>query len=159
MKSYQGAVLFVDMLGFSILTRGQLNLSAVECEPWKVDPDGQFPHQLIGARILLAFRRALMRTKNAFKAVKVAQLSDSAFLWSKDVGALTDAGRYVMHEAAFMGLLCRGGLAIGGVHEPNKVNNSLGAFVVGDAATLAVLTRAKARGCVFLRTRKRLDSY
>jgi hypothetical protein len=146
MKSYQGGVLFIDMLGFSALTNGHLTLGAVECEPWKVDPNRPFPHQLIAARILLAFRKSLMRTKNAFKAVKVAQLSDAAFLWSKDVGALADAGRYVMHEAALMGLLCRGGLAIGGVHEPNKVNNSLGAFIVGDAVTHAVAHEGKGKG-------------
>lgn len=146
MKSYQGGVLFIDMLGFSALTKGQLTLGAVECEPWKVDPDGPFPHQLIAARILLAFRRALVRTKNAFKEVKVAQLSDSAFLWSKDVGALADAGRHLMHEAALMGLLCRGGLAIGGIHEPDKVNNSLGAFIVGDAVTHAVALESKGKG-------------
>lgn len=146
MRSYQGGVLFVDMLGFGALTKGQLSLGAVECEPWKVDPNGPFPHQLIAARILLAFRRALMRTKNAIKVVKVAQLSDSAFLWSKDIGALADAGKYLMHEAASMGLLCRGGLAAGGIHEPNKVNNSLGAFIVGDAVTHAVAHEGKGKG-------------
>jgi len=146
MKSYQGGVLFIDMLGFGALTNGHLTLGAVECEPWKVDPNGAFPHQLIAAQILLAFRRALMRTKNAYKAVRVAQLSDAAFLWSKDIGALADAGRYVMHEAAAMGLLCRGGLAIGGVHEPNKANNSLGAFIVGDAVTRAVSHEGKGKG-------------
>ncbi|MCS0628816.1 hypothetical protein NX786_05675 [Telluria mixta] len=146
MKSYQGGVLFIDMLGFGALTNGHLTLGAVECEPWKVDPNGASPHQLIAAQILLAFRRALMRTKNAYKAVRVAQLSDAAFLWSEDIGALADAGRYVMHEAAAMGLLCRGGLAIGGVHEPNKPNNSLGAFIVGDAVTRAVSHEGKGKG-------------
>jgi len=38
MKSYQGGVLFIDMLGFGALTNGHLTLRAVECEPWKVDP-------------------------------------------------------------------------------------------------------------------------
>lgn len=146
MKSYQGGVLFIDMLGFGALTNGHLTLGAVECEPWKVDPSGAFPHQLIAAQVLLAFRRALMRTMNAYKTVRVAQLSDAAFLWSKDIGALADAGRYVMHEAAAMGLLCRGGLAVGGVHEPNKANNSLGAFIVGDAVTRAVSHEGKGKG-------------
>jgi hypothetical protein len=51
-----------------------------------------------------------------------------------------------MHQAALMGLLCRGGLAIGGVHEPNKVNDSLGAFIVGDAVTHAVAREGRGKG-------------
>lgn len=146
MRSIQGAVLFVDMLGFSALTRGKLILSKEECEPWKVDPTGDFPHQLLAAKILLAFRKALSQTKKAFGTVRVAQLSDCAFLWSTDVGAIVDAGRYLMHKAALNGLLCRGGLAFGDVHEPDKVNQSLGAFIVGDAVTRAASYEAMGKG-------------
>jgi hypothetical protein len=146
MRSFQGAVLFADMLGFSALTRGKLKLGAEECEPWKVDPKGDFPHQLLAAKILLAFRKVLTQTKKTFNGVNVAQLSDCAFLWSTDVGAIVDAGRYLMHEAALRGLLCRGGLAFGDVHEPDKVNRSLGAFIVGDAVTRAATYETVGKG-------------
>ncbi|MCE0975536.1 hypothetical protein [Pseudomonas putida] len=146
MRSFQGAVLFVDMLGFSALTRGKLNLGTDEYKPWKIAPKGDFPHQLLAAQILLTFRKALMRTSRTFKAVKVAQLSDCAFLWSEDVGAVVDAGRHLMHEAALTGLLCRGGLAVGDIHEPNKVNHSIGAFIVGDAVTRAATYETMGKG-------------
>lgn len=146
MRSFQGAVLFVDMLGFSALTRGKLSLGTKECEPWKVDPEGDFPHQLLAAKILLAFRKALTQTKTTFEGVRVAQLSDCAFLWSTDVSAVVDAGRYLMHEAALTGLLCRGGLAFGNVHEPDKVNHFLGAFIVGDAVTRAATYETLGKG-------------
>lgn len=146
MRSFEGAVLFVDMLGFSALTRGKLSLGTEECEPWKVDAEGNFHHQLLAAKFLLAFRKALTQTKKTFDGVRVAQLSDCAFLWSTDVGAIVDAGRYLMHEAALMGLLCRGGLAFGDVHEPDKVNHSLGAFIVGDAVTRAATYETVGKG-------------
>jgi len=137
MRSFRGAVLFVDMLGFSALTRGKLKLSESEYTPWKTRPEGNFPHQLLAAQILLAFRKILMRTGRRFKTVKLAQLSDCAFLWSEDLGAVTDAGRFLMHEAIDAGLLCRGGLAFGDIHEPNKIDRTIGAFIVGDAVTRA----------------------
>lgn len=146
MRSFQGAVLFVDMLGFSALTRGKLKLTESEYMPWKIKPGGTFPHQLLAAQILLAFRKALMRTGRRFKAVKLAQLSDCAFLWSEDVCAVTDAGRFLMHEAILAGLLCRGGLAFGDVHEPNKIDHSIGAFIVGDAVTRAATYETMGKG-------------
>lgn len=146
MRSFQGAVLFVDMLGFSALTRGKLDLCEEEYEPWKVDPKGDFPHQLLAAKILLEFRKALSLTKKAYDTVRLAQLSDCAFLWSDDVGSLVDAGRYLMQKAALKGLLCRGGLAFGDIHEPGKVNHSLGAFIVGDAVTRAVTYETAGKG-------------
>lgn len=146
MRSFQGAVLFVDMLGFSALTRGRLKLTESEYMPWKIKPGGAFPHQLLAAQILLAFRKALMRTGRRFKAVKLAQLSDCAFLWSEDICAVTDAGRFLMHEAIEAGLLCRGGLAFGDVHEPNKIDHSIGAFIVGDAVTRAATYETMGKG-------------
>ncbi|MCD5997428.1 hypothetical protein KDX38_28230 [Pseudomonas sp. CDFA 602] len=146
MRSFQGAVLFVDMLGFSALTRGKLNLTESEYTPWKITPEGNFPHQLLAAQILLSFRKILMRTGRRFKTVKLAQLSDCAFLWSEDLGAVTDAGRFLMHEAIEAGLLCRGGLAFGDIHEPNKIDRTIGAFIVGDAVTRAATYETMGKG-------------
>jgi len=146
MRSFEGTVLFVDMLGFSALTRGMLRLDEEHCRPWKVDAGGASPHQLLAAKILLAFRKTLLATKKTHQDVKVAQLSDCAFLWSEEAGAVIDAGRHLMHEAALSGLLCRGGLASGSVHEPDKVNRSLGAFIVGDAVTRAATYESAGKG-------------
>ncbi|WP_416047205.1 hypothetical protein [Cupriavidus basilensis] len=146
MRSYQGAVLFVDMLGFSVLTRGQLKLGREECEPWSVDAEGDFPHQLLAAKILITFRKVLKQIKTDFEAVQLAQLSDCAFLWSEDVGAVADAGRRLMNEAVSIGLLCRGGLAFGDILEPDKPAHSLGAFIVGDAVTRAATFEAMGKG-------------
>lgn len=146
MRSFQGAVLFIDMLGFSALTRGKLPLDKEELEPWKVDSNKESPHQLLAAKILISFRKVLMQIKHEFSKIKVAQLSDCAFLWSNDVGLIADAGRNLMHKAALMGLLCRGGLAFGNIIEPDKVNHSLGAFIVGDAVTKAVSYEAMGKG-------------
>lgn len=146
MRSFQGAVLFVDMLGFSALTRGKLPLGKEEFAPWQVDSEGEFPHQLLAAKILIKFRKALMQINKTFTGVRVAQLSDCAFLWSTDVGMIADAGRHLMHEAALMGLLCRGGLTFGDIHEPDKLNHSLGAFIVGDAVTRAASYEAMGKG-------------
>lgn len=138
--------MFVDMLGFSALTRGRLSLAEKEYQPWKVPADGHYPNQLLAAQILLAFRKVLMRTQRHYSAVKLAQLSDCAFLWSKDTSSLVQAGRYLMHQAVKAGLLCRGGLAYGDIHEPNKVNHSIGAFIVGEAVTRAASYETMGKG-------------
>lgn len=146
MRSYQGAVLFVDMLGFSALTRGKLKLTAAELHPWNVDPDGEFPNQILATKIILAFRQVLANTKKRHHRIKVAQLSDCAFLWSPDVALVAQAGKFLLREAASIGLLCRGGLAYGDIHEPDKLNHSLGAFVVGDAVTRAATSESMGKG-------------
>lgn len=138
--------MFVDMLGFSALTRGRLSLAEQEYQPWKVPADSNYPNQLLAAQILLAFRKVLLRTQRHYSVVKLAQLSDCAFLWSKNPSSLVQAGRYLMHEAVKTGLLCRGGLAYGDIHEPNKVNHSIGAFIVGDAVTRAASYETMGKG-------------
>lgn len=146
MKSYQGAALFIDMLGFGDLTRGCLKLTAYEYEPWDVDVESNSPHQLLAAKLLLAFRKALTSTNNAHKDAEIAQLSDCCFIWSSDLGCVLDAGRHFMRQATLGGLLCRGGLAYGQIHEPEKVKRSLGAFIVGDAVTRAATLERSGKG-------------
>lgn len=146
MRSYQGVVLFVDMLGFSALTRGKLKLTAAELHPWNVNPDGEFPNQILATKIIIAFRQVLAKTKKKYGQIKVAQLSDCAFLWSPDAALVAKAGKFLLREATSTGLLCRGGLAYGDIHEPDKLNHSLGAFVVGDAVTRAATSESMGKG-------------
>ena len=45
------------------------------------------------------------------------------------------------------GVLCRGGIAYGNIVEPDRVNTSLGRFVLGEAATKAVDMEKSGKGC------------
>ena len=138
MKVTKGAVLFIDMLGFNALTSGELILGHEELYAWDIDLKEDEPHQQLAAKLLIDFRKVLKRINQKFSSVNVAQLSDCAFLWSADVDMLATVGRYLMQDAVSKGLLCRGGLATGSIHEPDKLDHALGAFIVGDAVTRAV---------------------
>jgi hypothetical protein len=146
MKQYSGAVLFVDMLGIGALTQGQIHLTKAECDSWHVKEEATSSHQLLGAKLLLQFRKSLRHTRDSFNDVKVAQLSDSAFLWSSDPFAVINAAREFMWHSLSAGLLCRAGLAYGQIIEPNKVNKSLGQFILGDAVTNAVGFEGRGKG-------------
>ena len=94
----------------------------------------------------MTLRAVLISAQNGFPAVQIAQLSDCAFVWSKDIGALTDCGRWILGESIAQGLLVRGGLAYGDIVEPDKTKKSLGAFVAGDAITRAATFERAGKG-------------
>lgn len=146
MKEYDGAVLFVDLLGFGALTQGQIKLTAEHFAAWGVKDSDPSPHQALAARLLLAFRKHLNETSKRHIDVHFAQLSDCCFIWAKDIAKVTDAGREFMTRTIGAGLLCRGGIASGRILEPELVNRSLGAFIVGDAVTRAVKLEASGKG-------------
>lgn len=146
MKQYDGAVLFIDMLGIGALTRGKIPLAEAEFAPWGVAAAKAGRHHILGAKLLMQFRRSLLHTQKTWDAVKVAQLSDCAFLWSSDPVAVINAAREVMWHATRAGLLCRAGLAYGQIVEPDKVNRSLGQFILGDAVTRAVGLEGSGKG-------------
>ncbi len=146
MKQYSGAVLFIDMLGIGALTRGRIPLTELEHAPWNVGAAMTGRHQLLGAKLLMQFRRSLVHTQKACPLVKVAQLSDCAFLWASNPVAVANAAREVMWHATRAGLLCRAGLAYGQIVEPDKVNRSLGQFILGDAVTSAVSFEGSGKG-------------
>lgn len=146
MKQYSGAVLFIDMLGIGALTRGKIPLSEAEYAPWSVAAANSGRHHVLGAKLLMQFRRSLLHTQKTWAAVKVAQLTDCAFLWSPDAVAVINAAREVMWHTMRAGLLCRAGLAYGQIVEPDKVNRSLGQFILGDAVTRAVGLEGSGKG-------------
>lgn len=74
MKQYSGAVLFIDMLGIGALTRGRIPLTELEHAQWNVGAAMTGRHQLLGAKLLMQFRRSLVHTQKACPLVKVAQL-------------------------------------------------------------------------------------
>jgi hypothetical protein len=147
MKQYKGAVFFVDMLGIGALTRKSVELCALDFETWGISKESSFNEHVLCAKLLMKFRSCLTKIKNKHKGVKVAQLSDCAFIWSEDHVAVALAAQDMMWASVGSGLLCRGGIAYGDIVEPNRVAESLGLFVLGEAATKAVEFEGRGKGC------------
>src|SRR5687767_20542 len=117
------------MLGIGALTRGQVHLQEADFDAWDIAEPGQ--HQLFAAKLLQQFRQCLLQVSSSNKSsLRVAQLSDSAFLWSADPSVVVEAARDLMWRVTRLGLLCRAGMAFGQIVEPAKVNRSLGEFVL-----------------------------
>lgn len=147
MKQYDGAVLFIDMLGIGALTRGQVKLDDIDFDAWGLSASDR-QHQLFAAKLLQQFRQCLVKVQASFETtLRVAQLSDCAFLWSANAAVVVNAARDLMWRVTRVGLLCRAGLAYGQIVEPEKVNRSMGAFVLGDAVTKAVGLEQSGKGC------------
>ena len=144
MQIYHGAVFFIDILGVGALTRKQIELSGADYDAWNCSSKTNV--HAFSAKLLMAFRRVLNDIKQD-EMVKVAQLSDCAFIWGASAMDVTNAARKCMWEMAGAGLLGRGGLAFGEIVEPDKVNKSLGQFVMGEAVTRAVDMERTGKGC------------
>lgn len=146
MKIYKGAVFFVDILGIGALTRNKIELTELDYDAFKLVGNNRST-QVFCATLLISFRNILMNTKKGVSGIKVAQLSDCAFIWSEDLKSVLNAARIIMFESIRRGILCRGGLAFGEIIEPNKANHSLGHFILGEAATKAVEMESSGKGC------------
>jgi len=146
LKQYKGAVFFVDLLGIGALTKKQLKLTNVDYTAFNLSKN-QETEQFLCAKLLMNFRKILRSLKSSHPSVEVAQLSDCAFIWSKDVLAVMNAACDLMWHSTRQGLLCRGGLAYGEIVEPDKVGKSIGQFIVGEAVTKAVELESLGKGC------------
>lgn len=153
-ESIKAGVFFVDILGMSALTRGEISLAGLE---EKIDTsiyhfDGgtekqlSSPNQYIATWTLLRFRRILADIKSKY-VVSIAQLSDCAFIWSEDAASVLLAASSFMWQATMAGLLCRGGLTYGEVIIPENENEHLGRFVLGEAVTRAATLERSGKGC------------
>ncbi|MGY2200463.1 hypothetical protein [Pseudomonas gingeri] len=147
MRQYQGAVFFVDMLGVGALTQNQVVLSQDDFKVWKLPSSSLSTANLFCGRLLTEFRSCLASISVAHKDVKVAQLSDCAYIWSESVVAVLDAARAFMWSSVGAGLLSRGGIAYGEIVEPSKINRSIGHFILGGAVTRAVGLERSGKGC------------
>lgn len=148
MKVYEGAVLFVDMLGFSALTEGAIDISESDFTAHKFTLDG-VSAQVFGAKLLAKFRRRLdiyLDMKLEGERLDIAQLSDCAFIWSKNVDLVAEVARKLMMTTLQSGLLCRSGMAYGQIIEPDLVNKKIGAFICGSAVTKAVKLEGTGKG-------------
>lgn len=147
MDHYQGAVLYVDILGISDLTKKKATLTPQDYEAWGIRKQSEQNEHFFCAKLLVAFRACLMEIKKKHQSIQLTQLSDCAFIWSREPSAVALAAQDLMWALVRKGILCRGGIAYGDVIEPVKVATSLGQFVLGEAVSKAVECEGKGKGC------------
>ena len=152
MKEYSGAVFFVDILGVGALTQGKINITEDDFLAHRFSFKKDFSEHQFCAKLLVKFRRILTSVTEGKQKVKVAQLSDCAFIWSEDPHLVVNAAREIMWKAILAGMLCRGGLSYGQIVEPDKINTKLGMFICGGAVTDAVKLEEVGKGArVFIK--------
>lgn len=145
MKEYTGAVLFVDILGISALTTSEKPLvTDQDFEALSTRPKKVGGNQLFCARLLSQFRSNLHECK--MTDLKIAQLSDCAFLWSKNESLVVQAARKIFLKNTNTGIFARGGMTFGQIIEPEKTRTSLGQFICGNAVTRAAQLEAMGKG-------------
>jgi hypothetical protein len=145
MREYQGAVLFVDILGIGSLTTSKVELvdeNDFQSISWSSKLN--VSNQTFCAALLSTFRRNLKKIHK--KGVKIAQLSDCAFLWSKDSDELLEVARQLFWSNAYAGVLTRAGMSFGQIVEPQAVASTIGQFVCGEAVTRAVEIERNGKG-------------
>lgn len=148
MKSNNAAVFFVDILGFSALTKGEVTgLKTDDYKAWGLRKKDVKNHSFLAATILVEFREALKTLKNYLPNLNIAQISDCAFIWSEDITELLRGVHFFMwHTIKERGILCRGGIAYGEIVSVDNDDDELGAFVVGDAVTRAAKNEGRLKG-------------
>lgn len=132
------------MLGFGALTQGQIQIAKSDFTSHRFSGDYDDHAHIFSAKLLAKFRNRLTKIKT--KNLKIAQLSDCAFIWSEDIDLVVEAARKLMWLNIKGGLLCRGGLSYGEIIEPDLVDIKLGAFICGKAVTEAVKLESVGKG-------------
>ncbi|MBS1522135.1 MAG: hypothetical protein JST50_14120 [Bacteroidetes bacterium] len=145
LESYNGAVLFVDILGFGALTNNLIKLTDKDFEAWTDGTEEQKNNQFLAANLLVAFREILQLLEHEFADVKIAQLSDCFFAWSRSIEKIVLFTHKYMHMAIERGILCRGGMAYGEIIETERIHH-LGRLILGKAVTTAVGLEKPAKG-------------
>ncbi|MBS1504854.1 MAG: hypothetical protein JST32_22530, partial [Bacteroidetes bacterium] len=132
LTAYEGAVLYIDMLGFSALTNGEVQLEESDYLHWLNGTPHPHSNQFFAGMLLVKFREILMSLQREVKGVTVSQLSDCCFIWSKQIDQVVTFAFKFMHVALKNGLLCRGGMAYGQIIETGR-EHRLGRFILGTA--------------------------
>lgn len=145
-KRTNGAVFFVDILGFGALTQNLIQLTNDDFSPWLDKYHQQYDNQVLAAAILAEFREVLTNINYKYEHVTISQLSDCAFVWSENIQEVILAANNIMSQCIDNGILCRGGLSYGEIIETAK-ESSLGRFILGKAVTEAVKLEGIAKGC------------
>lgn len=145
-KRINGAVFFVDILGFGALTQNLIDLKDEDFSPWLDKYHQGYDNQVLAAAILAEFRGILIKINQRYDSITISQLSDCAFIWSENIQQVILAANNIMSECIDNGILCRGGLSYGEIIETEQ-NHSLGRFILGSAVTEAVGLEKIAKGC------------
>lgn len=147
MNNLKGFVFYVDILGFSALTQGKIQLTEDDFNIWQVSKHFQTSgNQEFAANILIIFRKILANCQSKYPTVNFTQLSDCAFVWSENMKDVILSCHTIMWDCLQNGILCRGGIAYGDIIEDNNTN--LGQMLLGNAVSKAVkLEQAGAKGC------------
>ena len=153
MKEYEGAVLFVDILGIGELTSGDsIKITQADFEAICVSTNHSISNQTYCAFLLSSFRRTLAGLNT--KGISVSQLSDCAFLWSEQPNLILSSARKLMWKNLRAGVLCRAGLSYGQIVQPDATNRKIGHFVCGDAVTRAAHLETRGKGArIFVDTK------
>lgn len=144
------AVMFVDLLGMGWLTTVRSNNCSENkidesCyQEWSIKKSKDQTPQMLAARVLVQFRKNLNIIKEKHP-IKIAQLSDGAFLWSDNLKGFIVACHDLMLKNIETGIFCRGGMAYGEVIASNDPL-SIGDFILGDAVTKAVKVEGVGKG-------------
>lgn len=86
MNNLKGFVFYVDILGFSALTQGKIQLTEDDFNIWQVSKHFQTSgNQEFAANILIIFRKILANCQSKYPTVNFTQLSDCAFVWSENM--------------------------------------------------------------------------
>ena len=150
MNSNYHGVFFVDIIGMGSLTRGELDLTDIHMpidETISTAPDSAQENHYLAAYLLTKFRKILIETKTNYPSLKLAQLSDCAFIWSKNFKELFLFSCQFMNNAVKNGVFCRAGIASGDVIESPGKGEEIGKFIVGSAVTQAVKIETLGKGC------------
>ena len=146
LQKKNGAVFYVDILGFAALTQNVINLDKEDYEAWEIPNHLPNDNQAFAATILVQFREILLKHQADFMDVTIAQLSDGAFVWSENIRDVIIVACSLMKECVKKGILCRGGLSCGEIIETSE-NNNLGRLILGKAVSNAVkLEESGAKG-------------
>lgn len=143
----EGAVFFVDLLGIGALTQDGLTLDECHYSEWLDQYKVKYSDQYLATALLSEFRNVLMGLSREYSNVKLAQLSDCAFIWSENITEVILFANNLMTQAIKKGLLCRAGLAYGEIIDTGEnENHKLGKFIVGSAVSRAVKLEGMSKG-------------
>lgn len=145
LQKINGAVFFVDILGFGALTQNKIKLSAEDFKSWGIPRHLKKDNQSLAATILVDFRKILSNLSLEYNDVTISQLSDCAFIWSENIKDVIIVAHKIMWNCLESGILCRAGLSCGEIIETSQ-NNELGRLIAGKAVSDAVKLEGLAKG-------------
>lgn len=147
MTKKQSAVLYIDILGFSALTRGLVgNITDSDYQAYNLTEVEDKNYVALAAKILSEFRSVLGDTRKKYPSIQICQMSDCAFVWTDDVKVFLPAVHYIMwNMIQNKGILCRGGISYGEIIEVDTIY-AFGKTIVGDAATNAAKNESRLKG-------------